>query len=455
MVLVSQPTHPAFYHDDERQHRCGVCKGIFTCAPPTRHELMQSFTGPELGAMLEDGCVIGAHDAFSEELENKLEEMPEMFARITSYDHWVRSAYLITSVTEDDGKSKVQLDDARELDAFRSRLSETLELSVRGTRYRLLAESALEGVEQEHLGSALTALRAPRELVLASGHAAGDCGDDHVCAVNLMRPCAYGPDAPGPSVQVATSAVRQAVDAAASRWPAVSREVFEHVHVAHYVGGPCDEQKIVTCIVPGGQRGWSVVENLASALELAARRARAGDGTNGIGAGSSVRIHSLKSATDLNGLVGICIAYDSSAGRWLVRLPNGSGKRVKCENLTVLVNLDSPTAEQGEVHATQENGEAASPQARVLAFWGDARWSRTQLLGEIARGHWGLCKGNVCDIVSVPRARRRGLEGRLMYAPPSEMTEESLRDQMREVREVRGRRLGELAQEAEEQQQQE
>ena len=88
---------------------------------------MQSFTGPELGAMLEDGCVIGAHDAFSEELENKLEEMPEMFARITSYDHWVRSAYLITSVTEDDGKTKVQLDDARELDAFRSRLSETLQ----------------------------------------------------------------------------------------------------------------------------------------------------------------------------------------------------------------------------------------------------------------------------------------------------------------------------------------
>ena len=61
----------------------------------------------------------------------------------------------------------------------------------------------------------------------------------------------------------------------------------------------------------------------------------------------------------------------------------------------------------------------------------------------------------MCDIVSVPRARRRGLEGRLMYAPPSEMTEESLRDQMREVSEVRGRRLGELAQEAEEQQQQE
>jgi hypothetical protein len=29
---------------------------------------------------------------------------------------------------------------------------------------------------------------------------------------------------------------------------------------------------------------------------------------------------------------------------------------------------------------------------RVYVFWGDARWSRAQLLGEIARGHWGLCR---------------------------------------------------------------
>ena len=108
MVLVSQPTHPAFYERDPRHHECNVCKSKFTCPPPTyvadaslqahahahaspqahantrahasahadaytqprsanqhptpaphpctpplprrRHELMASFTGPELGA---------------------------------------------------------------------------------------------------------------------------------------------------------------------------------------------------------------------------------------------------------------------------------------------------------------------------------------------------------------------------------------------------------------------
>ena len=46
LVLVSQPTHPRFYADDLRHHTCNVCKAAFTCAPPTRLELMSSFTGP-------------------------------------------------------------------------------------------------------------------------------------------------------------------------------------------------------------------------------------------------------------------------------------------------------------------------------------------------------------------------------------------------------------------------
>ena len=35
MVLVSQPTHPAFYERDPRHHECNVCKSKFTCPPPT------------------------------------------------------------------------------------------------------------------------------------------------------------------------------------------------------------------------------------------------------------------------------------------------------------------------------------------------------------------------------------------------------------------------------------
>ena len=87
MVLVSQPTHPAFYKDDIRHHECNVCKAPFTCAPPTRHELMQSFTGPEIAAFIERGSIIASHPAFGQELEEQLAGLPAFARRASSYEH--------------------------------------------------------------------------------------------------------------------------------------------------------------------------------------------------------------------------------------------------------------------------------------------------------------------------------------------------------------------------------
>ena len=75
MVLVSQPTHPAMQRDDIRHHKCNVCTSAFTCAPPTRHELMQSFTGPEIAALIDDGCIIASGHHFSDELRRQIERM--------------------------------------------------------------------------------------------------------------------------------------------------------------------------------------------------------------------------------------------------------------------------------------------------------------------------------------------------------------------------------------------
>eukprot|EP00494_Astrolonche_serrata_P022191 UN22448 len=41
---------------------------------------------------------------------------------------------------------------------------------------------------------------------------------------------------------------------------------------------------------------------------------------------------------------------------------------------------------------------AAKVKIRAHIFWGDAVWTRTQFLGEIARGDWGLCHLNEQDI---------------------------------------------------------
>jgi hypothetical protein len=76
MVLVSQPTHPAFYQDDVRHHTCNVCAAAFNIPPPTRLELMRTFTGAEIAALISEGCIIASHRVFSDELERQLRAMP-------------------------------------------------------------------------------------------------------------------------------------------------------------------------------------------------------------------------------------------------------------------------------------------------------------------------------------------------------------------------------------------
>ena len=51
-MVVDQHTHPAYYEDDVRHHVCSVCKATYTCPPPTRAELMETFTGAEIASLL-------------------------------------------------------------------------------------------------------------------------------------------------------------------------------------------------------------------------------------------------------------------------------------------------------------------------------------------------------------------------------------------------------------------
>lgn len=50
-----------------------------------------------------------------------------------------------------------------------------------------------------------------------------------------------------------------------------------------------------------------------------------------------------------------------------------------------------------------------------------------QLLGEIARGHWGLCKASVAEVIAPPAERWNALHGRLVFAPETEMMEDFIR----------------------------
>jgi hypothetical protein len=396
MVIVNQPTHPAFYEDDIRHHKCNVCLSEYTCPPPTRGELMETFTGPEIAASLFEGRLIASRDVFSVELEAQLQTMNPFMRARSSYEHWIRGVYVITRVESDDEYKVIPLSQPSSVQGLLSRLDANLELTFQGQRLRLVRGESLAHVgPEEDLGAAFRALQTPARVVLQAV-AGVTCADVHIVAVNIFRkqPAVVRPDK-----------YNHIYTAVHDKYPNVA-----NVEVSHYIGGPVDEGEITTCIVLGGaRRGWTVVPKLKDALILALARARNqhGEAQGDLSSGQTVCLQGLVARPDLNGRKGMALRFLPDAGRWEVQLCSGEGVKVKPANIQGLEGRGG----------------------RVMVFWGDARWSRAQLLGEIARGHWGLCRATVGEFVATsPQEVYEGtmIPGRLAYAPISAMTDEML-----------------------------
>eukprot|EP00930_Biecheleria_cincta_P087650 TRINITY_DN76882_c0_g1_i1.p1 TRINITY_DN76882_c0_g1~~TRINITY_DN76882_c0_g1_i1.p1 ORF type:complete len:430 (+),score=77.17 TRINITY_DN76882_c0_g1_i1:85-1290(+) len=59
-----------------------------------------------------------------------------------------------------------------------------------------------------------------------------------------------------------------------------------------------------------------------------------------------------------------------------------------------------------DLKAASDSSLGTKKSATVLAWAGFAQWSRTQLLGEMARGSWGWCKGTAADISAAIRSQQ-------------------------------------------------
>ena len=201
--MVSQPTHPAFYEDDVRYHKCNVCAAEFNIPPPTRHELMQSFTGAEIAALISEGCVIGSHRVFSDELERQMETMHPIQRMMTGYPHWIKGVYLIVDVREDNGRISLPVRTDASLDRVRQRFrprrsvrDTTASLEVGGKKHTILAgvgsfEEVKDG-DVEGIKATLAALKAPAMLVLAS-ETEPDCGGFSDGGEHVQTPCNFHP----------------------------------------------------------------------------------------------------------------------------------------------------------------------------------------------------------------------------------------------------------------------
>jgi hypothetical protein len=332
------------------------------------------------------------------QLERQLtEQFPNMpmemvSQQVSSSLNRFQGAYLISGVEEDKGTHELPIIDEALLDRFRQRLDDNLCLAVEGSEMRVAAAGSLEGIPEAQLREKLAALKAPVNLVLAN-KVSPNFGDDRVAAVNLTQR----------TEPISQPQVDQAMNQACEKYYGARR-----VKLMHYQGGFINAHKITVCLVPGGEgRGWTLEKDLSKAIELAHSRAvKRYDAQGKIAGGQTVRLTGLQGAAHLNGEVGLALRFIAEVGRWLVCLSNGETKQVKVSNLEPL-----------------EGGTG-----RVYVFWGMACWSRTQLLGEIARGQWGVGQATLQDIARRESERKRGLDGRLAFAPVTEMTEDFMRD---------------------------
>ncbi len=323
-ILISQPTHPAFYLDDKRHHICGVCKQKFNFPPPTRQELMSELTGKELANMLEQGFLIVSGEKSSREIACIIQHgLPNTL----DLRHWMCGVFLI----------------------------------IDSTPHHISAVNLTRQIEpQEYCEKCV-------ELCLKSAKQKLE----KVCVnpgIATMETCNHSTDTANENTPIELKKKN------------LSKLWEPLVEVRHFVGGPCEEFQ--------------------------------------------------------------------AAALCLLRLPCN----LSPESISKEINIDKDIYENIKCVLQWKSGEGAAEQAGQLfygdlmsiynmayaasiryeksvavhAYWGDARWTRTQLLGELAKGSWGMCKAEGLDVICSQVPERFRAELKTMGIDPNDLPEKSM-----------------------------
>lgn len=421
-VLVSQPTHPDLYGDDVRHRICNVCKSSYTCEPPTRLELMQSFTGEELASLVAAGCLIGSARGFCSDVRRQLEGIPEPLLEHVVDRHWLDAVFLIVRVLEDSGPVDLRLRDADGLRTFADQLSEDWCWELQGRSFRLLFEGSLEAAaglpDRAAKLEAIRTLKVPASVKL-SPVADSDVGEDGIIAVNLTRPFDFLPT-PGN----------------ARRWVRYQRALVQalpagqrlppNVVVRHFVGGPCRRDAVGAVLVAAAPQHYEVLNSFPAAFsslqELQKRWAEEGNAAPAaVSSAAASDAPAVASAAAPDVVAADAAAADVAAAPALAADPAAGGSDGAVEPLAKRPR----TGEAGDT--TDGDGTCGPGPARTVrlhVFWGSAGWSRCQLIGEIASGSWGLCRSSIGDVVdTAAEALYEAAHPRLIFAPRTEMSE--------------------------------
>eukprot|EP00929_Paragymnodinium_shiwhaense_P121691 TRINITY_DN9403_c0_g1_i1.p1 TRINITY_DN9403_c0_g1~~TRINITY_DN9403_c0_g1_i1.p1 ORF type:complete len:720 (+),score=154.78 TRINITY_DN9403_c0_g1_i1:36-2162(+) len=486
-VISSQPTHPDLYDQDKRQRICNVCKSEFTCPPPTRTELMSSFTGAELAALIQEGSLIAAAKEFSDEMAANVSIVPEELQHEIPCRHWVRGVFLIVTVLQDRKRSgvMVHIHHEEDLEALTRQLeSDGRTLSLRGRKFCVENQEGLSHVSPEASAEewreAVRSLTPPVILRFVPVEQAEDCGEDGIIAVNLTRRFDLSDTRPYPL------RARQKAEFC----PAMARAQMDigelPCEVIHLVGGPCEDSRVSACMLLANGvhvilRGSACVEEgirmaasmsrrlnkkatsaaTAKAGRRRKRRRKSKSRQQGEEAAASNQAAAATAGTDPCALAKARRRHEAGKRPARKARPLRCSKKRSCGNLWVgarrasqrlrRVVTRSKSWERFFKQATRRAVAAARPAATValgadaeaaggrlaslasggssaavklLVFWGYAGWSRVQLMGEIAKGSWGLCQSTPSDVNNhSSEDLYHAVVDRIMVAPKNAMSE--------------------------------
>lgn len=383
-----------------RASKCGVCLHEFRVEPLSRHDVILEIVGRDFAEMLSPGGIITSSPDLSGELESSLRarataEASPRRRSITDFVHWSRATYLVHHIGPRQLVLAVPDEESR---AAALELVGTDDVfTLHGRRYHLWwtspslqhdgcangAHAGCGSPETQSVRVALSNATAPTQIRLEAE--AADCGQDTVLALNMSRPI--------------TESDLSDASAEALREARVASGNME-VPIRHFFGGPCDQARCVVVMWPTSQTSLGD----PSVIPKSFRRLPSLD----VWCGADL-------AAALTGL--------QAAARPSARseAPARAGSQE-----VVDVTPEPPAAKSRRIHQEGRVSDAVAPEPlSLLAFWGEARWSRTQLLGEAAKGDWGLCFGKAPDLAELPQARLWQClvdEGRPVYVPKNEMS---------------------------------
>jgi len=372
-------------------------------------------TGPEIAALVEEGCLIGSAADFSEELEHQISGLP---AAVRNHRvvcrNWIRGVFLIVKVVQDrDSQDRhLHLTDADDVAAFLEKLEEdAASIYLRGRKYRVSPSEGTWGGDYKAASpaarrAAIRSLEAPF-LVTLTPESEPDCGEDGVLAVNLTRSL----DLIDPSCPQSLASNIRAKVASAGHMD----DVAEKFQLQHYIGGPCEGSDVAATIVANSTTRKFHVLSGCHCLEQALALAR--------------------NESDREAREQVDATCESKASQPASTTSERANKRQRLDH----ESLSRDTAAD----------DLEEPAVQVKVFWGYAGWSRCQLMGEIARGSWGLCQfqdGDLTDRNSWSDLWR-SVYSRLIFAPKNEMSEtynQEMPDEAARLRQLRRMALFQL-----------